>query len=194
MPSTGTPIGAVTSFGGNVASPAIATALRNEGWLPCDGKSYAQADYPDLHAVILSAHGGDATNFNVPNLRGRWTRGTNHAAGTGSSTVDPDTLTRTAAAAGGAVGNAVGSLQTGATALPKTPWAVPTAGAHTHSMAHLSDTMHEAWSGSWISFARWNQTETLSAAGVHSHTITGGDTATAPINVTLNWIIKAKNV
>jgi hypothetical protein len=101
MPSSGTPVGTVTSFAGNVSLPAVVAALTHEGWLLCDGASYSTSEYPQLQAVVLSAHGGDATHFNVPNLRGRWIRGTNYTAGTGSSTVDPDTLTRTPAAPGG---------------------------------------------------------------------------------------------
>jgi microcystin-dependent protein len=191
MQSSGTPVGTVTSFAGNTSLPVIATALKREGWLLCDGTSYKTADYPELQAVILSAHGGDATHFNVPNLQSRWIRGTNYGAGTGHSTVDPDTLTRTAAATGGATGNAVGSEQLGGTAMPNTPWTIAKDGSHNHTLPHLSGSMREAWGGS-VSFARWNQTETVSTAGTHSHTISGGDERTTPINVALNWIIKAK--
>jgi hypothetical protein len=54
---------------------------------------------------------------------------------------------------------------------------------------------HPIWTkrdGSWISFARWAATANVSTAGTHSHSITGGDSATTPINAALNWIIKAK--
>ena len=43
--------------------------------LPCDGASYAKLLYPSLYAAIGETFGGDATNFNVPDLRGRFPLG-----------------------------------------------------------------------------------------------------------------------
>jgi microcystin-dependent protein len=43
----------------------------NAGWLICDGASYPRSSYAALAGVIGSAYGGDAVNFNVPDLRGR---------------------------------------------------------------------------------------------------------------------------
>ncbi|HUW60710.1 MAG TPA: tail fiber protein [Candidatus Bathyarchaeia archaeon] len=40
------------------------------GWLPCNGTSYAQADYPALFAAIGTTWGSSGANFNVPNLGG----------------------------------------------------------------------------------------------------------------------------
>jgi len=45
------------------------------GWLVCDGSSHPIASYPFLHAAIGDTFGGDATNFNVPDLRGEFIRG-----------------------------------------------------------------------------------------------------------------------
>jgi microcystin-dependent protein len=42
-----------------------------EGYLPCDGGSYAVADYPELFAVIDYNFGGSGANFNVPSLFNR---------------------------------------------------------------------------------------------------------------------------
>jgi len=42
-----------------------------EGYLPCDGGSYAVADYPELFAVIDYNFGGSGANFNVPTLFNR---------------------------------------------------------------------------------------------------------------------------
>jgi hypothetical protein len=36
------------------------------GWLLADGQTVASADYPDLFTAIGTIHGGDATNFQVP--------------------------------------------------------------------------------------------------------------------------------
>ena len=54
------PLGTVLSFAGSNAP---------NGYLLCDGKSYAVADYEDLYAVIGNTYGGDTENFNVPDYR-----------------------------------------------------------------------------------------------------------------------------
>jgi len=61
----GVPPGTVMPFAGGTAP---------YGWLPCEGASYAQSQYPDLYAAIGVTWGGgdDPPNtFNVPNLGGR---------------------------------------------------------------------------------------------------------------------------
>lgn len=43
----------------------------NPNWLECDGSEVAQADYPDLYAVIGSTYGSaGAGNFKLPDMRG----------------------------------------------------------------------------------------------------------------------------
>lgn len=72
-----TPIGTVLSFAG-LTPP--------NGYLLCDGATYAVADYQDLYDVIGNTYGGDAEYFNVPNLidkfiQGSATSGTEKEAG-----------------------------------------------------------------------------------------------------------------
>ena len=72
-----TPIGTVLSFAG-LTPP--------NGYLLCDGATYAVADYQDLYDVIGNIYGGDTENFNVPNLidkfvQGSTTSGTEKEAG-----------------------------------------------------------------------------------------------------------------
>ena len=55
-----TPIGTVLSFVGQTPP---------NGYLLCDGSSYAVADYQDLYDVIGNTYGGDTENFNVPDYR-----------------------------------------------------------------------------------------------------------------------------
>lgn len=55
-----------------------------EGWLMCNGQSVSVAEYEDLYAAIGNVFGGDATNFNVPDLRGQFLRGWDDGKG-----VDP---------------------------------------------------------------------------------------------------------
>lgn len=77
------------------------------GFLYCDGASYSRAAYPNLFAVIGTAHGSvDANSFNVPDRRGLFVRG--QADG---QTTDPDRATRTAQKTGGATGDNIGSYQ-----------------------------------------------------------------------------------
>ncbi|MBV8747478.1 MAG: tail fiber protein, partial [Xanthobacteraceae bacterium] len=186
MSAINVPIGFICMFAGDLSDSSIKNEVIAAGWLPCDGTSYTKSQYSDLFAVIGTSHGGSGNNFNVPNMTGRFARGT-----TGTSNVDPDAGSRVAAAAGGAAGNAVGSLQQSATALPKNPWVLAQDGDHYHAYQHLSTTMHEVWSGSTDSMARWSSTVTIGAAGGHFHTMSGGDPATVPVNVAIYWVIRA---
>lgn len=94
------PAGAMMPFAG-ASAPA--------GWLLCNGAAVSRTvTYADLFAAIGVAWGGGdgSTTFNVPDMRGRFARGVDAAAGN-----DPDAATRTASNAGGNTGDAVGSLQ-----------------------------------------------------------------------------------
>ena len=80
-----------------------------EGYLVCDGTIVNIADYPKLFAVIGTSWGygnNDGLTFHLPDLRGRFLRGVDDAAGR-----DPDAGARTPANAGGNSGDAVGSVQ-----------------------------------------------------------------------------------
>jgi microcystin-dependent protein len=41
------------------------------GWLLCDGRSLVRDMYPALFNAVGTSYGGDGTNFNLPDLRGR---------------------------------------------------------------------------------------------------------------------------
>ena len=98
LPSdAGVPVGAVIAFAGAVA-PA--------NWLICDGTAKSAATYAKLFAAIGTAWGGDATNFRLPDLRGRFLRGWNSNAA-----VDPDASSRTTSDGTTVIGNVVGSYQ-----------------------------------------------------------------------------------
>lgn len=56
------PVGGVIQFAG-------ATAPTDYKF--CDGSTLASATYPDLFAAIGTTHGGDATNFALPDMRER---------------------------------------------------------------------------------------------------------------------------
>ncbi len=95
------PVGSMQPFGGT-------TGLVPSGWLLCDGTAISRTTYADLFAIIGTNYGaGDgATTFNLPDLRGRFLRGTDN--GTGN---DPDASSRVASNLGGNTGDAVGSYQ-----------------------------------------------------------------------------------
>jgi microcystin-dependent protein len=84
------PDGTVTfyspSSGGAAPGAVVYYAMNNApiGWLACDGASYPTATYKNLYAAIGNAFGGDATNFNVPDLRGYFMRSWDNGRG-----VDP---------------------------------------------------------------------------------------------------------
>jgi microcystin-dependent protein len=75
--TSGIPAGTVV-FGAYQTAP--------DGWLICDGSTVASATYPNLYAAIGTTFGGDATNFQIPNLKGQFIRGW---SGPGPSVVDP---------------------------------------------------------------------------------------------------------
>lgn len=77
------------------------------GYLPCEGGLYDRTEYADLFASIGTSWGTTASdNFAIPDLRGRFVRGSDRGAGR-----DPDAATRTAHSTGGATGDNVGTLQ-----------------------------------------------------------------------------------
>ncbi len=186
--SSDLPIGIIVTYAGDLSIEANLKAIKDAGWLLCDGALYNSKDYPELFVAIGNSNGGDASgNFNVPDLRDRFIRGTN-----GKSNVDPDAASRTAAATGGAVGNNAGSLQNSGTSLPHINFTLQQNGAHTHTCSHLTSTMHMAWNGSTYRMARWNAPAQVDLAGAHLHTLSGFDSTTEPIDMALYFIIKAK--
>jgi microcystin-dependent protein len=68
----GTPSGIIQDFAGATAPG---------GWLLCDGTSYLKTDFPTLSSAIGIAWGGDASHFNVPDMRGRVPVGSGFASG-----------------------------------------------------------------------------------------------------------------
>lgn len=56
------PVGMIVPWGASAAP---------DGYLLCDGGSYAIADYPELYAVIGTNFGGTGSDFNAPSLINR---------------------------------------------------------------------------------------------------------------------------
>lgn len=118
------PVGSITAFAGNLGAPLPDTAqpaglpppqtafrtdvLEAWGWMLCDGRELASADYPLLFAVLGRQHGGDAAKdtFRLPDCRGYFLRAADNGAG-----IDPDHGTRTPAPGGSGTAELPGSIQ-----------------------------------------------------------------------------------
>jgi microcystin-dependent protein len=111
------PVGAITAFAGALGAPdsgsppttatptmGVTSPIEAWGWMLCDGRSLACAQYPELFAVLGYTYGGSDNTFNIPDYRGYFLRG----IGAGTSN-DPDIATRTAPPGGQSSG--VGSTQ-----------------------------------------------------------------------------------
>lgn len=180
------PTGTIVAFGGN-------TDRVPAGWLPCDGRSVTRAMFPELFDALGTAHGGNGTNFNLPDYRGRFLRGVD-----GMAARDPGAAGRTAANMGGNNGNAVGSVEGFATGLPVSAFTTTTAGDHRHMLP--TATSDVAGSNPTLGLSNQSVPEAQIAAnitrrettnnGVHTHGLTGGDPETRPVNAAVNFIIK----
>jgi hypothetical protein len=95
------PIGTIMAYGGNTRDANVVTALKSQGWLPCDGSVYSAQEYPELGKVIGNSFG----TLRVPDLRGRFVRGSDQG-----TQRDPDAASRRPEN-GGNGGDNVGSVQ-----------------------------------------------------------------------------------
>lgn len=169
--SFGMPPGAIIPFAGTTA-PA--------GWLLCDGSSYAVSSYPKLHAVIGDSFGGDGgSNFNVPDMRGRFLRGVD--SGTGR---DPDSGTRSAMNSGGNAGDSVGSVQTDSFQGHHHKFSRVSAGAASGTGVAVDRSNVPSSSGGVDEVKVFNAT----SDGVNGTPRVSSETR--PVNVNVNYIIK----
>ena len=97
---------------------------------------------------------------------------------------------------GGSTGDAVGSIEGDATRMPNSPFVTTPSGAHTHRYLrpiHTSGNQAGSNTVPWvIAGEQYGTTGNPegSAEGAHSHTMTGGDSESRPINAYVNFIIK----
>lgn len=153
------PVGTIMAYGGDTRKNEVVGALKSQGWLPCDGGAYTAQDYPKLAEVIGNAFGA----FRVPDLRGRFLRGTDQG-----QKRDPDSASRRAEN-GGNAGDNVGSVQDDQ--------------FKTHQHQYQAPTYVGPRNGNF-SGDQWNP-------GAAQTELAGGN-ETRPKNVNVNWIIKAK--
>ncbi len=186
------PVGTVLIFAGDLSVGS--TNLSNitaGGWLICDGTAYDKVTYAALYTVIGTTYGTNGSSFLVPNYQDKFLRGT---LGKSTNNTDPDASLRTSFLGGSAAGNLTGTLQASATALPKSPWRLKAAAAHSHNLANLSKANHHVWAGTTYNCVDWaanNAAQVSSDDGLHFHQMGGFDIETAPVNLRLHFIIKA---
>jgi microcystin-dependent protein len=184
---------------------AYAGAAAPDGWLLCDGTAVSRTQYAALFAAIGTAYGtGDGVGtFRLPDLRGRFLRGTDHGAAH-----DPDAASRTASGTGGSAGDSVGSFEAAAFASHKHNARATLPGVHTHieivvlpgapagpyngpaSTTYTGDAQYVGTAGVTD---QWLTTLTTYNPGAHDHGITDdavGGSETRPDNVGVNYIVK----
>jgi microcystin-dependent protein len=176
----GIPAGAILPFAGMKTKVPM-------GFLLCAGQSLAKSDYPSLFEIIGSAHGGNATHFNLPDYRGRFLRGV-----ADSTNLDPDRATRTAMNTGGATGDNVGSVQGHAFQTH-----THTQQAHAHGKTiygvadalgpYISSTNGTTQPTAWATDNATALNNNTGATGANSQASTA---ETRPVNANVLWIIK----
>lgn len=161
--------GTVVAYAG--AKPE-GSPLLHQFYMLCNGESLPgnSATYKDLYAAIGTAHGGEGSNFNLPDYRGRFLRGADNG-----SRRDPEAASRAGMAKGGSTGDAVGSIQGYATASPHNPFmlTIPL-GTHERESSYCAG--HDN--------AKWNPGSVTVA-----FTAQGGDKESRPVNVTVDQYI-----
>jgi hypothetical protein len=164
---------------------AFAGTTPPNGWLRCDGSPVPTTQYPDLFAAIGTAWGApDATHFNLPDVRGRFVRGTDRGAGR-----DPDANSRTSSNPGGNTGSAVGTVEGHA-------FASHDHGGQTGELVNATGgwNLYVNYGGAGPSgpaIANMTQSNVSNYLWQHTHTIAAqGGSETRPVNVDVEWIIK----
>lgn len=163
------PIGSVVPTGADTTDRDNVAMLMERGWLPCDGEKLKISDsrYSALYAVIGTTYGSNPQHFMLPDLRGYFIQG---AGGKSKA---------------GAVRN---QSQTGK---PTVAMTTSTDGSHTHTIPNVPQTVHVIDVVMGKQIAEWNDTEgPTSAAGRHSHRVTGGDKESRPANVNVDYVIR----
>lgn len=99
------PPGAIFDYGGDEGTVPL-------GWIICDGRAVSRTTYANLYTAIGTRWGiGDgASTFNVPDLRGSFTRMVDLTT-EGQKGADPDHATRTRPGTGTGTAEQVGSYQ-----------------------------------------------------------------------------------
>ena|SRR5215208_4828075 len=174
------PIGTIVAHGGGDFTPENE---EHSGWLLCDGRVFSVSEQPNLFDAIGFTWGGDgSSSFNLPDLVGYFLRGFD-----ARERVAVDGDRRTENNPGGATGNAVGTVQEYATALPQgSNFIAEPGGAHIHPMNFQTNARRDvddqpntvAFPAPNPSNLTWPST---AAGGHHEHRILGAIKRQDPI-------------
>jgi microcystin-dependent protein len=157
--------GQIIAYGGTVDANNPPPA----GWLLCDGSSVSRSKYPNLFAAIGLNYGfADGISFNLPDLRGRFLRGTDNGAGH-----DPDAAARTPSLPGGNQGDAVGSYQ------------ADQFGSHSHSLPY-----EEGQGSAGTGFSGYMYSSNSGFPQSTTGSSTAGGSETRGKNVNVNFLIR----
>lgn len=172
------PAGTILPFAGD-------TSKVPNGFLICDGTSLDTTDFNPLFQVIGYNWGGSGQNFNLPDLRGQFLRGTDLNSGN-----DPNAANRV----GGNSNDGVGSSQIDAFAEHNHG-----GGDHNHTFSHLwivnntgnPDGALDSHTGGTQNRRYWrgNVTETFTTNSSGQIIQNQGGAETRPKNVAVNYII-----
>lgn len=162
------------------------------GWLMCYGQAVASATYGDLYTAIGTTYGGNATNFNVPDLRGRVIAGQDDMGGSSANRLTSPINGDTLGAAGGSESHTLTTAQMPAhshklfnsTARSGSP-DVPTAST---SVTYRNQHPYSA-GGEIFSYLMSSQTGSATI-GVSSSVGSGSSHPNVQPTIILNYIIK----
>ena len=143
-------------------------------WKRCDGSSFLNTALPQLYAACGTVWGSvDDKNFNLPDLRGQFLRGTD----TSDKGLDPDRYKRGSLKIGGSV-QGTGSNQGYATHIDLTSLSIDI--SIPDSQLKVKSTRQD------LGLTAYNN-------GIVVCEVGGGDTETRPINVAVHFYIKCAN-
>lgn len=164
----------------------IASVSAPSNFLLCDGSSVSRSTYSDLFDVLTDgastspAFGFEtSTNFNLPDLRGKFIRGVDSGAGN-----DVSATSRTAQGTGGNTGDTVGSAQGFSTENNFQTTSSLTV-THNHQAYIAGSGLQDVILGDTVT----STDVTSTSDGAHSHTVTY-DNETRPINLYINYFIR----
>jgi len=169
------------------AGPSDVPGFDPQSWIPCDGRAISRATYVALFEVIGTLHGAGngVSTFRLPDYRGWFLRGVDDGAKR-----DPDAEHRAPAAPGGHSGDACGSQQGYATALPHEAFELSEDGAHAHEAPNVP-TGYSSYHMAGQHQAEWNSDPAdTSEAGEHQHDLLGGDPESRPLNAYVTYLIR----
>lgn len=162
----------------------------NDMYLPLDGSTYNNVDYPEFAAIITNLDSDVVTdNGNGTFTLTNWNNNGVFLRGQGGN-----------AATIGALQNDATSQPNNAFSTESTSISTNVTGNHNHAYTRPRSAFSPSLESGSSRTGRSTESATTGSAGNHSHTVnipsliidTGGDVETRPINRSITWVIKVK--